>query len=90
MKKVSATIHGRVQGVSFRFFAQKKALELGLSGWVRNESDGTVSLEAEGEPEKLKEFLEWCQSGSPAAEVAEIERQFSDEMKGFEDFEIRH
>ena len=45
---LSARIHGRVQGVGFRMQAQSRATRLGLTGWVRNEADGSVRVEAEG------------------------------------------
>ncbi len=91
MKRVELTIHGRVQGVFYRASAQDKARILGLTGWVRNEPDGTVTATAEGDKEKLKEFVEWCKEGSPPAEVTQVEEKWKRKASGqFDDFEIRY
>ncbi len=50
-------IRGRVQGVGFRYWTRDEAWELGLSGWVRNEPDGSVRLQLQGEPPDIEEFL---------------------------------
>jgi len=63
-------ITGKVQGVSYRWYAQEKMKELGLTGTMKNLPDGTVEIHVEGE--KMKEFLEWCKEGSPAAEVEKV------------------
>jgi acylphosphatase len=49
-------LEGRVQGVGFRYFALKSARKLGLGGWVRNEDDGSVSCEAQGDEDSVREF----------------------------------
>ena len=64
MKHVNIKIYGKVQGVFFRDSSQRKAKELNLSGWVRNELDGTVQIVAEGEEKNLKELIEWCRAGT--------------------------
>ncbi len=66
------TIKGRVQGVGFRWFARETAASLGLSGWVRNRTDGSVEAEAEGSEEALDAFIERLKTGNPAARVDEI------------------
>lgn len=60
---------GHVQGVYFRQSTQRKARELGLSGFVRNEPDGSVTIEAEGDPEELARLAEWAAHGPPEAHV---------------------
>ncbi|MEQ6167259.1 acylphosphatase [Ekhidna sp. MALMAid0563] len=65
-------VAGRVQGVFFRASTKEKADELGIRGWVRNESDGSVLIEAEGETSKLNEFKQWCTIGPSAAVVESI------------------
>ena len=50
-------VSGRVQGVGFRYYVEDIALGMNISGWVRNLSDGTVEIDAEGEEDKLKKFL---------------------------------
>ena len=70
--RLQATISGRVQGVSFRYYTQRTALSLGLTGWVRNESNGDVRLVAEGEREKLEELLEFVHEGPSYARVSGV------------------
>jgi len=72
-RRVHAIVRGRVQGVFFRDYTRHKALELGLSGWVRNLPDRTVETVFEGDAEKVGEMLEWLHSGSPLAEVSGVE-----------------
>lgn len=62
-------ITGRVQGVFFRATTKQKADSLGLTGWVKNCSDGSVEIFAQGEDGKLKEFVEWCGHGPADANV---------------------
>lgn len=80
-------IRGKVQGVFYRKSTQKKALELGLTGWVKNLKDGSVELEAEGTISKLEELASWCKEGPKNAIVKEIEiREIS--PKNYENFQI--
>jgi len=84
------TIRGDVQGVFFRSYAAEKAAELNVTGWVRNEPDGTVKVCAQGEPEKVQQFTDWCRQGPPRAKVETLEVALSDAPKGtFQAFEIR-
>lgn len=79
-------IFGKVQGVSFRYYARQKAQELSLSGFVRNEPDGTVYIEAEGEKKNFQKFLDWCHKGPDTARVEKVDFKFSAEMKNFTEF----
>lgn len=88
-KHLSVNIFGRVQGVFFRQSAKKKADELGLNGWIQNQTDGTVYAELEGEEVKLNEFLEWAKEGPDIAKVKDIKFEFSDNMKNFRGFDVR-
>ena len=72
MKAVRATVSGRVQGVSFRWYTEERARELGVNGWVRNEPDGSVALHAEGEAEAVDALLEWCRTGPALARVRKV------------------
>jgi acylphosphatase len=89
MKRVSMRVHGKVQGVFFRASTQGKALELGLTGFVRNEPDGTVYLEAEGNPEALKDLEAWAHQGPDHARVEKVVVEEKEGLKGFDRFEQR-
>jgi acylphosphatase len=70
--RLDATVMGRVQGVGFRFFALREAMELGLDGWVANTPDGSVRCVAEGPRARLEAFLERLREGPPAAIVERV------------------
>jgi len=69
MKHVSIRIYGRVQGVFFRASTKELAEQLAIHGSVRNERDGSVAIEAEGDEEAISKFIEWCQKGPKLAMV---------------------
>ncbi len=81
-------IIGKVQGVFFRQSSHEKALALGLNGFVRNEADGSVHLEAEGEPEALEKLEQWLRQGPPQARVEEVQSSEAG-LSSFEGFEVR-
>jgi acylphosphatase len=87
MKRLSIRIFGKVQGVFFRHSAKKEAERLGIRGLVRNEPDGSVYLEVEGEEGALAQFVAWCKVGPRQAEVSKIETQ-EKPVVGFRDFNI--
>ena len=62
-----------MQGVYFRVSAKQKALDLGVRGFVQNDSDGTVSVEVEGEPNAVEQMVSWCKKGPGLARVKAIE-----------------
>lgn len=65
-------VKGRVQGVGFRWSAVREARSLGINGFVKNLSDGSVYLEAEGTRGQLKEFLNWCRQGPGFGNVESV------------------
>jgi acylphosphatase len=67
------TVHGRVQGVGFRFFAQHAGTRLGLVGDVRNCPDSTVEIVVEGAPEKIAEFIKRIEAGPSLARVQRVD-----------------
>lgn len=88
MIRYKIKVKGKVQGVFYRSSTQAKAKELGLSGWVQNEDDGSVLIEAEGEEQKLQKLVEWCRQGPGAAIVNEVE--FEEIVpRGVNGFEVR-
>jgi len=86
---ITAIVHGQVQGVFFRANTKRKAEELGLCGFVRNEPNTTVRIEVEGTKEKIDQLIKWCQSGPERAKVEKVETK-EGEWLGFSKFEIRH
>lgn len=86
-KHVNIKVSGEVQGVFFRASTKEIADALEITGFVRNEADGTVYIEAEGEEEKLKRFNQWCRKGPPRARVLSCEVS-EGSLAGFEDFLI--
>jgi acylphosphatase len=87
-RRVHVAVSGRVQGVYFRANTRERAQALGLSGWVRNLPDGRVEIVAEGEEERLSQFLSWVRVGPPAARVEQVEVEWS-EPRGERDFAVR-
>ena len=81
-------VSGRVQGVLFRRFCQFKAKRLGISGWVRNLADGRVEITAEGEKEKIEEFIKRAKKGLFLARVDNLEVNFEEYRGEFRNFEI--
>ena len=85
--RVIARITGRVQGVKYRATALREARRRGLTGWVRNEPDGTVQIDVEGDPASVDAFLAWCGEGPPGAQVTRVETTAAD-LAGYEEFTI--
>ena len=72
MKHWNIRIFGKVQGVFVRETAKREAEILGIKGFVRNEPDGSVYIEAEGEELDLKQFVGWCRRGTPYSAVERV------------------
>jgi acylphosphatase len=87
IKSVSLSVHGKVQGVFFRQSTKDKAQELGLKGFVKNEADGSVYIEAEGTEEAVGALRAWCETGPRRAEVSRVEMKDKDPA-GYTDFRI--
>ena len=88
MRRVGRTITGLVQGVGFRASTEAEATRLRLTGWVRNLPDGSVQAEAEGEPDVVQAFLDWCGKGPASARVDHL-RVTELAPEGGTGFEIR-
>jgi acylphosphatase len=89
MKNLRAKVYGAVQGIGFRFEAKILADKLDLKGFARNEPDGSVYIEAEGDEKNLKKFLEWCREGPSLANVKRVEQESDGNIKNFDGFEVR-
>lgn len=85
--RVIARIIGRVQGVNYRATAAREARQRGLAGWVRNEPDGAVLIDIEGDPAAVETFLAWCAEGPPRARVTSVETTVADPA-GYQEFTI--
>ena len=75
LKHYNIKVYGRVQGVFYRASTKTKADDLGVRGFVRNEHDETVYIEAEGKEDDLKKFVDWCNEGPKYANVERCEVQ---------------
>lgn len=82
-------IYGEVQGVGFRAWIARRALKLGLKGYVENVIDGSVLVVAEGDRSLLEKFIEECRRGPPLARVNDVEVKWEDYRGEFEDFEVK-
>ena len=85
---VQLKIEGQVQGVCYRSFVCDKARQLQLKGFVRNCSNGTVELVAEGEALHLNELIDWCRKGPPHAVVTNVRVQYKSVSSLYQGFEI--
>lgn len=72
---VRVRIHGRVQGVWFRGWTEEQAAALGVDGWVRNRSDGSVEAVFSGPQEAVRDIVARCRRGPPAARVERVAEQ---------------
>lgn len=87
MKHINIRITGKVQGVSFRATTKAIADQMGVKGMIRNEKDGSVYIEAEGDDVSLEVFQEWCHEGPDRAKIENIEVT-PDEVKNYRNFEV--
>jgi len=89
VKRIHLIISGVVQGVGFRYYARKEARLLSLTGFVRNQADGSVEIEAQGTPETTERFLEWAKHGPRSAVVESVQQNEIAQVSDEKDFEIR-
>jgi acylphosphatase len=88
--RLHATIHGHVQGVSYRYYAVRAAQRLGLTGWIANRWDGTVETIAEGQREALDEFQRLLRRGSPASDVRRVDVEWGIPTSEYDRFKVRY
>lgn len=81
---------GKVQGVFFRANTLRKAVELGLTGWVKNLGDGSVEAVFEGEKEHVDAAIEWCRDSQPHARVTDMDLKWEAHKGEYAGFEIVH
>jgi acylphosphatase len=87
-RTVHLTIEGRVQGVGYRVWTERKATSLGLLGWVRNKRDGTVEAVFQGAEGSVEAMIKVCRAGPPGAIVTRLETRAED-TDVFSGFEVR-
>jgi acylphosphatase len=88
-QRLDATVHGRVQGVGYRYFVVRQANRLGLTGWVANEPSGRVRCVAEGARDALETLLASLREGPPGAWVEQVDTTWSSAAGSFEEFDVR-
>lgn len=88
--RLQAVVHGRVQGVNFRYYTQRRASSLDLTGYVRNLWDGTVEVVAEGPRQSLEELLAFLRVGPRAALVTQVDTEWPGPAGTFTHFEVRY
>jgi acylphosphatase len=87
-KRARVIVRGRVQGVFFRADARERARSLGLSGWIRNNLDGTVEAVFEGNDERVDSIVGWCRRGPAGAVVEDVDVSW-EEPQGESGFFVR-
>lgn len=87
IKHLNIKVSGKVQGVFFRLTTKAVADQLGVKGIARNQSDGTVYIEAEGDDFALDSFLDWCREGPEKAKVENVSYDVA-EVKNYRNFEV--
>jgi acylphosphatase len=85
-----AIVTGIVQGVNFRYYTQRKAIQVGVVGWVRNRRDGSVEVTAEGSRAAVDGLLAFLKTGPPVAQVTNLEVSWHEPSGGFTSFDVRY
>lgn len=88
-RRVRITVRGRVQGVMYRASTERQARALGLVGWVRNQADGSVVLEAQGPAARVDALARWCHDGPALAAVTSVDLEELPPVTGEARFEVR-
>jgi len=90
MVQYEITVTGRVQGVGYRYFVQKRANEFDIKGWVKNTSDGGVLVMAQGEEKDAETFMDYLRTGPALARVKQLVKNKMPILENFTDFRIRY
>lgn len=85
---VHLVISGLVQGVFFRHYTRKYAIQHNLTGWVKNRPDGKVEAVFEGDELNAALMIDWCRAGPPSAQVLHIDISYEEPTNTFPDFRI--
>jgi acylphosphatase len=87
--RLHATVHGRVQGVNFRYFVSENARRFNLTGWVRNRFNGTVEVLAEGKRNDLNTLIQYLHQGSSSSHVTKVDQEWQEATGEFDSFKVR-
>ncbi len=90
LKSLYAIVHGRVQGVGFRYSTVIKAQQLRITGYTRNMFDGKVEVIAEGPYNKLKELLSWLHKGPPMSYVTNVDYNYTKHSGNYKSFSVQY
>ncbi|WP_246055346.1 acylphosphatase [Pseudalkalibacillus caeni] len=89
-KRFHIVVHGRVQGVGFRYYTQQQASHHNIVGWVRNNPDETVEMDIQGEFPEAESFISAIEKGSPYSYVEKVDRKEMADLKDYNSFHITH
>jgi acylphosphatase len=89
MVQAHAFVYGRVQGVNFRFYVQRKAVELGLNGYVRNLHDGRVEIVAQGLQENVHRLLDYVRGNPGLSQVVKLDIDWEESLGSLSGFHVR-
>ena len=87
---VKIKVTGRVQRVGYRYFVQHWAEDFGIGGWVRNQRDGSVFLEAEGRKDRIEKLIKELKEGPSMAQVEDVNVKWTGFENNFRNFEVRY
>ncbi len=90
MTEMSCIVIGKVQGVAYRVYVQDAATELGITGFVKNQSDGSVQVVAQGLPDQLRSFVEYLHEGSLLAQVEGVTVDWQAPRITYIEFSVLH
>ncbi|MBY0098287.1 acylphosphatase [Mesobacillus maritimus] len=90
MLQLQIVVSGKVQGVGYRYFAQMKAVQFGITGWVKNRTDGAVEMVTTGTKENLDLFIEEISRGNPFSKVDQIEINEISLAEKYQSFTIKY
>lgn len=88
--QIKLVITGRVQGVFFRAETKKTADRLGINGYVKNLSDGSVEAVIKGDPASVSQMTEWCRKGSAISKVQSVKTEEISSVSNFNTFDVRY
>ncbi|KPK86579.1 MAG: acylphosphatase [Deltaproteobacteria bacterium SM23_61] len=87
--RVKVIVKGIVQGVNFRYYAQRQAAKFNITGWVKNLPDGSVAAVFEGDEQDVEAMVQWCRRGPPSAHVTELIAQPEEYQGEFSSFSVK-